>query len=256
MAEEQTLESLRDNYSLKPGTSFGNATSFFNDVYGFIQEGRKNLIAAAQNREENDQSDKLVTIDQRFKNLIDLERKMDQQKQAIETLKSQIDNGEVVTDPVAHYETLLHQIAQEDETKTDEEKYYTNHRYIQFRQTIWSIKHPDEEMPSLVSNDDDDIVMGPTKISLKCPLTTTWFEEPVTNTPCRHTFSKRAIYGLLRSGGSRVCPIPGCDKTVSTGTLVPDPVMADRVARVRAREEESANATKVKLNYKKHDTNR
>lgn len=35
-------------------------------------------------------------------------------------------------------------------------------------------------MPSLDNNDDDDIVMGPTKISLKCPITTTWLDEPVT----------------------------------------------------------------------------
>lgn len=35
-------------------------------------------------------------------------------------------------------------------------------------------------MPSLANDDDDDIVIGPTKISLKCPITTTWFEDPVT----------------------------------------------------------------------------
>lgn len=35
-------------------------------------------------------------------------------------------------------------------------------------------------MPSLGGDEDDDIVVGPSKISLKCPLTTTWFEDPVT----------------------------------------------------------------------------
>lgn len=35
-------------------------------------------------------------------------------------------------------------------------------------------------MPNLVEDGDDDIVMGSTKISLKCPLTITWFENPVT----------------------------------------------------------------------------
>jgi hypothetical protein len=29
-------------------------------------------------------------------------------------------------------------------------------------------------------DDDDDVVIAATKKSLKCPLTTTWFENPVT----------------------------------------------------------------------------
>jgi SUMO ligase MMS21 Smc5/6 complex component len=35
-------------------------------------------------------------------------------------------------------------------------------------------------MPALAEAGDDDIVMGSAKISLKCPITTTWLENPVT----------------------------------------------------------------------------
>ena len=42
------------------------------------------------------------------------------------------------------------------------------------------MKHQDELMPSLNQNYDNDLVVGPQKESLNCPITTQLLEEPVT----------------------------------------------------------------------------
>ncbi|RCI04789.1 hypothetical protein CU098_002546, partial [Rhizopus stolonifer] len=128
--------------------------------------------------------------------------------------------------------------AEMDKLASNEDSKYHNHpSYVKFRQAIWNINHPDEMMPSLTDvQEDDDIVMGPSKISLKCPLTTTWFEEPVTNAGCKHTFSKSAILSLLQKSNVIRCPIPGCNSYIQKNTLSPDEMMVDRVKRAKARE--------------------
>lgn len=61
---------------------------------------------------------------------------------------------------------------------------------------------------------------------------------------CKHTFSKAAIMGILRQNGNYTsCPIPGCNRGITPQQLVADEVMADRVARARARDEQKANDT-------------
>lgn len=44
---------------------------------------------------------------------------------------------------------------------------------------------------------------------------------------------------MMNHGGMVECPIPGCNNTITKSALEPDMVMADRVARARAKESET-----------------
>ncbi|CAG8780526.1 5609_t:CDS:2, partial [Cetraspora pellucida] len=83
-------------------------------------------------------------------------------------------------DLVEDYESQLDDSLKKYESKSENEKYFQNENYIEFRQKIWDVNHPDETMPPLDKEADDEIVMGRQKESLYCPITTLLLEEPVT----------------------------------------------------------------------------
>ncbi|KAI7898200.1 zinc-finger of the MIZ type in Nse subunit-domain-containing protein [Cokeromyces recurvatus] len=234
------IENIINNFSLTATHDIKSTTvSDINDLYHLIQQGQNNITLAAQDREEANESDQVSELDSKFKQLIDLEARLKLQERTILLMKDRIYQGEKISNPEEYYKTLKSELMKELPA-TDDDKYFTNQKYISFRQHLWSINHLYDAMPSLTSNnndDDDDIVMGPTKISLKCPLTTTWLEEPMTSSVCKHTFSKASIFALLRSNNAIECPIPGCNRYIQKQNLYSDDIMADRVRRAKAKEE-------------------
>ncbi|KAI8075656.1 zinc-finger of the MIZ type in Nse subunit-domain-containing protein [Thamnidium elegans] len=181
-------------------------------------------------------------MDVNFKELMDLDNRVRNQTLTMRALADRIMSGEKIKDIMVPYEQV--QKSFEDEWNNNEKRYNASEKYSAFRQNIWNIHHPDEIMPSLDENEDDDIVMGSTKISLRCPLTTAWLQDPVTSNLCKHTFSRAAITDLLRqSGGSVPCPIPGCNKRIIPLCLIADDIMAERVRRARARDEQNASTS-------------
>ncbi|CAO3630873.1 unnamed protein product [Cunninghamella echinulata] len=99
-------------------------------------------------------------------------------------------------------------------------------------------------MPSFQENgDNDDIVVAATKKSLKCPITTSWLEEPVTSKRCTHTFSKSAIMGMIeRARVSTVeCPIPGCHEALTRESFYDDTLMERMVAMEKAKEQSNGS---------------
>ncbi|KAI9475463.1 MAG: zinc-finger of the MIZ type in Nse subunit-domain-containing protein [Benjaminiella poitrasii] len=232
------IEEIKNNYSLTATSNIRSTTiGDISELNYLIQQGQQNITLAAQDREEANDTEAVNNLDLKLRNLIDLEARLDLQKRTISTMNDRIYQGEKIKDPVEYYKKLNSELATQL-PQTEESKYFTNQKYISFKQHLWSINHPYEAMPSLTTNnDDDDIVMGPTKISLKCPITTTWFEEPMTSSTCKHTFSKAAIYNLLRSSNAIACPIPGCSRYIQRQHLYADDVMADRVKRAKAKQE-------------------
>ncbi|KAI8374992.1 zinc-finger of the MIZ type in Nse subunit-domain-containing protein [Choanephora cucurbitarum] len=242
---ETTLEDIRDNFSFDSRNSniFSNVTGDIRDLQLLIQKGQGHIKTAAEEHEEAKRAEKVAALDERFKRLIDLSNQLHCHKNTMDQLKTRIDRGEKVKDIAGHYEK--EKDVQSNKIAADEsKKFYRNNSYLAFRQLLWTIHHPDEEMPSLVeTTEEDDIVMGPSKISLKCPLTTTWFEDPMTSIICKHTFSKSAIFSLFRHQNAIPCPIPGCNRPVQRASLKPDDLMAERVKRAKEREKEGQKAT-------------
>ncbi|ORZ17335.1 zinc-finger of the MIZ type in Nse subunit-domain-containing protein [Absidia repens] len=125
---------------------------------------------------------------------------------------------------------------------TENEKYFGHEKYREFKELVWSVHHPDTPMPDLdhdaTNRDDDEVVIAATKKSVKCPLTTTWLDEPVTSKLCKHTFSKNAIFGLIRRSGDNVveCPMPGCRKTLTKSIFYEDTIMERMVTKAKEAE--------------------
>lgn len=120
----------------------------------------------------------------------------------------------------------------------------------------------DDQSPD---DEDEEVAIERERISLKCPLTFSTFEDPVKSTKCVHSFERQAIEDLIRNstmtiaagdqdfqgGGGRGararrvravhCPV--CSVALTLNDLKRDPVLLRRVLRAKAaeqREEEEA----------------
>ncbi|KAJ5189393.1 Zinc finger RING/FYVE/PHD-type [Penicillium cf. griseofulvum] len=166
------------------------------------------------------------------------------------------------------------------------ERYASNNTYIGFYRMVHDSKFPGDDVPPLPhsstwfehmedtttrlgvpartrnrnravspAGSDDDIAIERERISLKCPLTLTPYQDPVTSTKCPHSFEREAIMDMInrsqttipppasRKGQRRVrvvkCPV--CSTPLTADDFRPDPVLLRRVRRaqeLQKREEE------------------
>uniref|UniRef100_A0A7S2EUI2 SP-RING-type domain-containing protein n=1 Tax=Ditylum brightwellii TaxID=49249 RepID=A0A7S2EUI2_9STRA len=90
-------------------------------------------------------------------------------------------------------------------------------------------------------DDDDDLEILPdsSTVSLKCPVTGVFFENPLKNKVCGHTYSSAGLDQLIRMR-KRNCPIPGCaNNQLSREQVEEDVEMEIKVKRyVRRMEQE------------------
>nr|CAG8452961.1 8323_t:CDS:2 [Entrophospora candida] len=158
------------------------------------------------------------------------ETKLKIEKESIEKIIVKCDSGQEI-DLLDSHEEEVKRLNIIFDNKSEKEKYFQNEHYNEFRQKVWDVNHQDEPMPPLDADADDDVVVGRQKESLKCPITTLLYEEPVTSNVCKHTFSKSAILQLISRNKDVVCcPIPGCDKQIMTHNLQPNKRMERKVA--------------------------
>jgi mRNA (guanine-N7-)-methyltransferase len=175
-------------------------------------------------------------------------------------------------------------------------RYAQNNTYVGFYRIVHDSKHPGDEIPPVPhpsawfshleagmarngsaspvhgrirddqspDDEDEEIAIERERISLKCPLTFSTFEDPVKSTKCVHSFERQAIEDLIKNstmtiaagdkdfqGGGRgararrvravQCPV--CSVVLTLNDLKRDPVLLRRVLRAKAaeqREEEEA----------------
>eukprot|EP00581_Thalassiosira_minuscula_P009391 CAMPEP_0183708166 /NCGR_PEP_ID=MMETSP0737-20130205/4552_1 /TAXON_ID=385413 /ORGANISM="Thalassiosira miniscula, Strain CCMP1093" /LENGTH=291 /DNA_ID=CAMNT_0025935983 /DNA_START=9 /DNA_END=884 /DNA_ORIENTATION=- len=89
--------------------------------------------------------------------------------------------------------------------------------------------------------DDDDLEIvqnGPDDANtLKCPITGMFFNNPVKNRVCGHTYDRAGLAQMLNAR-KYTCPIPGCaNKSVTLDQVGEDEEMKLRVKRHKTREE-------------------
>lgn len=115
--------------------------------------------------------------------------------------------------------------------------------YKLFRQEIFYVTHPgDEELHNInqfysdYDEEEEEMTVAQERVSYKCPLSGTYFEDPVTSQVCNHTFSKQAIFAITPRRGTITCPIPGCQHSFGQGDLVPNEDIARRTKARRDRE--------------------
>ncbi|KAI7871665.1 zinc-finger of the MIZ type in Nse subunit-domain-containing protein [Spinellus fusiger] len=189
---------------------------FMNDsdtVHGHIRSGATQLMDAAVDLEELGESGEISLLQEDLYTLIDLEHKLSSQKEIFSTLKDSIHSG-LEKDILEEYQEQWTAAQKKYNSTCARDKYHGHERVLDFQQSVWNVHHPDEVMPITQEGEDDDMIVGSTKLSLRCPLTTTWFEEPVTSHTCKHTFSKKAIVNMIvNSRGQVQCPIPAFMQT-------------------------------------------
>jgi len=105
----------------------------------------------------------------------------------------------------------------------DGQKRFTTHpKYKAYKQKVWHVYHPNEALPG----DDAEFVVTTTQEqNLKCPITRTLLQSPVTNKSCGHHYSKSSIMELLKSQRKNAiltCPVTGCSAKVTTKSLEDD----------------------------------
>ncbi|KXN72480.1 hypothetical protein CONCODRAFT_16126 [Conidiobolus coronatus NRRL 28638] len=104
--------------------------------------------------------------------------------------------------------------------------------YIEYKTKVWKVHHPNQPLPQLGrrSRNNDDLVVEEIRESLKCPITTNYYEDPVVSSQCKHSFSRKAIEECIRSGrGSFTCPVSGCDKIIRQSYLKPNDDLKKKV---------------------------
>ena len=86
------------------------------------------------------------------------------------------------------------------------------------------------------------IVIGQVEVSLNCPLTKKLMEDPVTNKICSHSFSRQAVFTLIRQyqqahrNKQTRCPIGGCNNKLKEADFEPNREL-ERAIRKKEREE-------------------
>ncbi|KDQ12860.1 hypothetical protein BOTBODRAFT_34012 [Botryobasidium botryosum FD-172 SS1] len=85
-------------------------------------------------------------------------------------------------------------------------------------------RHPDDIMQSMtkLSLADDDIVSGPQKMSLKCPLSYTRIKVPCRSASCVHAqcFDAYSWYSVMEQTSTWLCPV--CEHTLNVEELFVD----------------------------------
>lgn len=233
MSGRRSSGSLEGNTSLvsSENMEYDNLFRDSEALSQYISKGINYVTEVAVDLEEVDEKEKVQRMDDSLRNMIDIENKLSAQKEVLERIKIRTNNGRKFDDIVEVYDQECEKAVKDYSRVSEEEKYLKNENYEDFRQKIWEVKHPNEPMPSLNQNDDDDIVVGHQKDSLTCPITTLPLENPVTSDLCKHSFSKEAILSLMRQNGNVVpCPIPGCEKQIMEHNLKENKRLERKVA--------------------------
>ncbi|KAJ9057014.1 hypothetical protein DSO57_1026502 [Entomophthora muscae] len=211
----------------------------------------QNLTDAALQAEELEMSKEVEKIQDSVKALIDQNNVVQAYRTNFNKFKSallQAKGDPIKGSLVAALNTAVAAEHTSNQAKSSSSKYSNSPIYREFKLRIWEVNHPDEAMPPLSDDDgsEEDIVVARQVENFKCPLTTTWYKDPVTSQGCKHTFSKDAIMELIRSSHNDGidCPVTGCNKRVSQRSLKPNNDLMRRLERARALQSKNSHKSK------------
>ncbi|KAI8084903.1 zinc-finger of the MIZ type in Nse subunit-domain-containing protein, partial [Halteromyces radiatus] len=238
-----TLEDVKDQFKLQ-SYHVDRLPSFVSDTDAVVDTIRKCMNLTSDligDLEERGHSDLTASLEAGLKETIDLEHAIKTQKDLFLQLQANVRQGVDIGNGLDHYNEAWGKEKQRYDGLADKDKYHRHEKYNEFKQLVWNVKHPDIPMPSLGEmennhgDNDDELIVAATKKSLKCPLTTTWLVEPMTSKSCKHTFSKDAIFGMIkRSNGQIVeCPVPGCRQALGMTSFYEDTLMERLVTKAK-----------------------
>ncbi|ORX90999.1 hypothetical protein K493DRAFT_184002, partial [Basidiobolus meristosporus CBS 931.73] len=173
-------------------------------------------------------------LDDGVKKVIDVEAQLKLQQRLLNDIKMRISRGEQIPSLVQHFKNEYRNALRKWNERTEDVRYLNNENYLDFKAKVWEVNHPNDPMPPLVDDgeqDEDIMVMSTSTVTLKCPITTTYLEDPVTSQVCKHSFSKEAIVTHIRrtQTTAAACPVSGCNKFIKISDLKPNKSLARRV---------------------------
>lgn len=194
------------------------------EVQAFMEEQRNRLKKLAEQNVERER-----TVDTFVSAVRDLRQK----------ILSASSNDPAVTD----YEDQLKALMDKHE-KSRQASQLEIHQETYFRETMDALGEKDEFAPKAGDDDIEVVMSGNKTVSLKCPVTSALFQDPVKNKACGHVYSRVGIDHLLKSSRGRCnCPVAGCTNgNVNSQQLEPDVTMATLVRREKRRQDATAKA--------------
>ncbi|KAG1848742.1 hypothetical protein DFJ58DRAFT_795939 [Suillus subalutaceus] len=188
----------------------------------------------------------LSEVDDIMKTLIDIDYEMQSHEKTLSGMHQQLMRGEPVESAVDLYEKEVKKRINEFNDRTTRKKYGSNDQYVQFKQGIFEVQKPGENIPPIndfipreegdESDDEDDLEIGGVTQDFKCPITLTMLVNPMKSSTCGHAFSGDAIRDYLKRGppSGKSCPAAGCSQKLTMAMLVADSSLEKR-AKLAAR---------------------
>jgi Zinc-finger of the MIZ type in Nse subunit len=224
-------------------------------VTTFFDEQRARLKAAAEKNVATERSlDNLIGSMRVLKNQIQREEEEDA------TMRNNNANGEAGDEGQEHeqkpvvkdYEAMIADLMQQHDASTPRLELWQATAYRQVCESLG------ETLPSNAAQgaggaaaqsgnnaEDDDIQFVPTagskNMTLKCPITTMFMEEPMRNKLCGHSYGLQAIAQLIINARGRQgckCPVAGCTNANVTMEQLDKDLEAEYAIKRRRRAEE------------------
>ncbi|KAG2070399.1 hypothetical protein BDR04DRAFT_1054203 [Suillus decipiens] len=196
--------------------------------------------------EGDDANQALLEVDDIMKTLINIDHEMQSHEKTLSGMYQQLMCGEPIEGAVYLYEKEVKKRINEFNDRTTRKKYGSSEQYVQFKQGIFEVQNPGENIPPIndfipreegdESDDDDDLEIGGVTQDFKCPITLTMLVNPMKSSTCGHAFSGDAIRDYLKKGppSGKSCPSAGCSQKLTMAMLVADSSLEKR-AKLAAR---------------------
>jgi Zinc-finger of the MIZ type in Nse subunit len=242
---EALLLSMTDNESSSNNSGGTSSIVTKEQVTSFFDQQRARLKAAAE---------KNVATERTLDNLIGSMRLLKNQiQQEDETMRNNSEGQDEAEEKhvVKDYEAIIADLMQQHDAATPRVELYEATAYRQVCESLG------ESLPNSGGtgaaaaqggddNEDDDIQFVPTSLSnamtLKCPITTMYMENPHKNKVCGHTYGLDAITQLIRNAGRGrgrcKCPVAGCTNSAVTVDQLEKDIETEYAIKRRRRAEE------------------
>jgi hypothetical protein len=176
---------------------------------------------------------------------VEKEREINAFIQALNLLSSEVAAGQKNEGDVCNYEKSI-----ENKMEAEKRKHQTNmedapdtKEYRELCELMGEKLAKKKKNKRSGQNDDSDSdieIENKGRTKLKCPMTASWFEEPLKSKLCGHTYSKQAILSYIGDHPYKRCPVAGCNNNQLTkAQLEEDRFTEMKVKRaIRAEEKE------------------
>ncbi|KAI8868894.1 hypothetical protein GQ42DRAFT_124531 [Ramicandelaber brevisporus] len=234
---------------LQVSAQLQDVARLLSDFRSQVSKVRQQNTLLAIDLEKLGRNNEVEGCDARMQDMLDLDYEISASSKALSHSKDdedEIDNGPNLA---AEFEQHREELKAEYRGLDKANKYGKSAEYIDFKEAIWEVQHPEETLPRLnfddgstlaiAGEDDDDFEVGVERISLVCPLTNQLLEEPLVGSNCQHVYSSKAVREYIRSeqrnnrNNRAQCAVPGCNAVLVPSDLRPYPKIERKVQRLR-----------------------